>query len=152
MDDGYPSLLPRPSVSRQGSVSYRHFVREKRENPKKGISTVKDGYGQAAALFGTDLVDGTSVEVLVADDSLIDEAVSRGFLCFRFIRDGDPYERVFAGKSFLRAYRHPPKDVAQQVRTLKAVKEMVPYLSLQDAIAGFDEDDGGTPFNRDDVD
>jgi hypothetical protein len=29
---------------------------------------------------------------------------------------------------------------------------MVTYLSLQDAIAGFDEDGGGTPFNRDDVD
>jgi hypothetical protein len=28
---------------------------------------------------------------------------------------------------------------------------MVTYLSLQDAIAWFDEDDGGTPFNRDDV-
>jgi hypothetical protein len=69
-----------------------------------------------------------------------------------FIRDGDPYERVFAGKSVLSTYRHPPEDVAQQVRTLKAVKEMVTYLSLQDAIAGFDKDGGGTPFNRDDVD
>ena len=29
---------------------------------------------------------------------------------------------------------------------------MVTYLSLQDAIAGFDEDGGRTPFNRDDVD
>lgn len=135
----------------------------KREDLKKSISTVKDGYGQAAALLGTDLADSstlwvnasgpdTSVKVLVADDSLINEAVSRGFLRITFIRDGDPYERVFAGKSVLSTYRHPPEDVAQQVRTPKAVEEMVTYLSLQDAIAGFDEDGGGTPFNRDDVD
>jgi hypothetical protein len=94
----------------------------------------------------------TSVEVLVADDSLIDEAVSRGILRITFIRDGDPYERVFAGKSVVSAYRHPPENVAQQVRTLKAVKETVTYLSLQDAIAWFDQDDAGTLFNRDDVD
>lgn len=135
----------------------------KTRGPPKSISTVKDGYGQAAALLGTDLVDGstlwvdasgpdTSVKVLVADDSLINDAVSRGFLRITFIRDGDPYERVFAGKSVLSAYRHPPEDVAQQVRTLNAVKEMVTYLSLYYAIAWFDEDDGGTPFNRDDVD
>jgi hypothetical protein len=94
----------------------------------------------------------TSVKVLVADDSLINEAVSRGFPRITFIRDGDPSERVFAGKSLLSVYRRPPEDVAQQVRTLKATKERVTYLSLQDAIAWFDEDDGGTLFNRDDVD
>jgi hypothetical protein len=108
-------------------------VQGNREDPKKSISTLKDGYGQAAALLGTDLVDGstpmggrlgpdTSVKVLIADDSLINEAVSRGFLRITFIRDLDPYERVFAGKSVLSAYRHPPEDVAQQVRTLKAAK------------------------------
>lgn len=54
----------------------------KGEDLKKRISTVKDGYGQAAALLGTDLVDSstlwvnasgpdTSVKVLVADDSLV---------------------------------------------------------------------------------
>ena len=52
----------------------------------------------------------TSVKVLVADDSLINEAVSRGFLRVTFIRDGDPYERMFAGKSVLSAYRRPPEE------------------------------------------
>jgi hypothetical protein len=94
----------------------------------------------------------TSVEVLVADDSLINEPGSRGFFRITFIRDGEPYERAFAGKAVLSAYGHPPEDVAQQVRTVKAVNEMVTYLSLQDAIAWFDEHDGGTPFDRDDVD
>jgi hypothetical protein len=94
----------------------------------------------------------TWVKVLIADDSLINEAFSRRFLRVTFIRDGDPCERVFAGKSVLSAYRLPPEDVAQQVRALNAVKEMVTYLSLYYAIAWFDEDDGGTPFNRDDVD
>jgi len=63
MDDGYPSLLPRPSVPRQCSVSYRHLVHGKREDLKKSISTVKDGYGQSAALLGTDLVDGSTLWV-----------------------------------------------------------------------------------------
>jgi hypothetical protein len=99
-------------------------VHGKREDPKKSISTVKDGYGQAAALLGTGLVDGSTlwvdasgpdtwVKVLIADDSLINEAFSRRFLRVTFIRDGDPCERVFAGKSVLSAYRLPPEDVAQ---------------------------------------
>jgi hypothetical protein len=52
----------------------------------------------------------TSVKVLVADDSLINKAVSRRFLRVTFIRDGDPCERVFAGKSVLSAYRRPPEE------------------------------------------
>jgi hypothetical protein len=72
--------------------------------------------------MGGRLGPDTSVKVLIADDSLINEAVSRRFLRITFIRDRDHYERVFAGKSVLSAYRHPPEDVAQQVRTLKAAK------------------------------
>ncbi|MBC8740466.1 hypothetical protein F6X40_27910 [Paraburkholderia sp. UCT31] len=127
---------------------------------KKTVSSVQDGYARAAELIGTDLVDGstlwvvasdpdTSVEVLVADDSLINEPVPRGFFKVTLFREGEPYEHVYAGKAVLNAYGTLPDDIKEQVRTLKAVREMVTFLSAEDAFAWFETHQGGAPFPRD---
>ena len=124
----------------------------------KTVTSVKDGYARAVELIGTDLTDtatlwgdaadsDTSVQVIVADDSLTNNAISRGFLKVTLELEHVRLERVLAGRAVLNAYGSPPPDINEQVKTLKAVRERVRFISAEDAFQWFDENTGGSPFS-----
>jgi hypothetical protein len=56
-------------------------------------------------------------------------------------------ERVLAGKAVLNAYGTLPPDIKEQVKTLKAVRERVTFISAEDAFQWFEENTGGSPFS-----
>jgi hypothetical protein len=124
----------------------------------KTVASVQDGYSRAGELIGTDLTDtatlwgdaadsDTSVEVIVADDALTNNTISRGFFKVTLALENVRVERVLAGKAVLNAYGSPPPDIKEQVRTLKAVRERVSFISVEDAFQWFEENTGGSPFS-----
>ena len=74
--------------------------------------------------MGGRLGPDTSVKVLIADDSLINEAVSRGFLRITFIRDGDPYERIVTFYDLVAAMSVLLTELAQVSGREKTLEEM----------------------------
>ncbi|KAA1014836.1 hypothetical protein FVF58_02565 [Paraburkholderia panacisoli] len=124
----------------------------------KTVTSVQDGYSRAGELIGTDLTDtatlwgdaadsDTSVQVIVADDSLTNNTISRGFFKVTLALENVRVERVLAGKAVLNAYCSPPPDIKEQVRTLMAVRERVSFISVEDAFQWFEENTGGSPFS-----
>ncbi|TCG03650.1 hypothetical protein BZM27_46810 [Paraburkholderia steynii] len=124
----------------------------------KTVTSVQDGYARADELIGTDLTDtatlwgdaadpDTSVRVIVADDSLTNNTISRGFFKVMLELENVGVERVFAGKAVLDAYGSPRPDIREQVKTLKAIRERVSFISAEDAFQWFDENTGGSPFS-----
>ncbi|SDJ57893.1 hypothetical protein SAMN04487926_1679 [Paraburkholderia steynii] len=124
----------------------------------KTVTSVQDGYARAGELIGTDLTDtatlwgdaadsDTSVQVIVADDTLTSNTISRGFFKVTLEVESVRLERVLAGKAVLNAYGTLPPDVKEQVKTLKAVRERVTFISAEDAFQWFEENIGGSPFS-----
>ena len=125
---------------------------------QKAVTSVQDGYARAGELIGTELTDvvtlwgdaadsDTSVLVIVADDSLTNEAISRGFFKVTLELESAPTERVFAGKAVLNAYGNPPPDIKEQVKALRAMRERISFISGEDAFQWFEENTGGSPFS-----
>ncbi|SDJ30924.1 hypothetical protein SAMN04487926_14232 [Paraburkholderia steynii] len=123
----------------------------------KTVTSVQDGYARAGELIGTDLTgtatlwgdaadSDTSVQVIVADDSLTNNPISRGFFTVTLELKNVRLERVLAGEAVLNAYGSPPPDIKEQVR-LKAVRERVSFISAEDAFQWFEENTGGSPFS-----
>jgi hypothetical protein len=124
----------------------------------KTVTSVQDGYARASELIGTDLTDtatlwgdaadpDTSVQVIVADDSLTNNTISLGFFKVTLELENVRMERVFAGKAVLNAYGSPVPDIKEQVKTLKAMRERVSFISAEDAFQWFEENTGGSPFS-----
>lgn len=124
----------------------------------KTVTNVQDGYARTGELIGTELTDATtlwgdaadsdtSVQVIVADDSLTNNPTSQGFFKVTLELEELRLERVFAGKAVLNAYGSPPPDIKEQVRTLKATRERVSFISAEDAFQWFEENTGGSPFS-----
>ncbi|WP_235850752.1 hypothetical protein [Paraburkholderia piptadeniae] len=124
----------------------------------KTVTSVQDGYARAGELIGTDLTDtgtlwgdsadpDTSVQVIVADDSLANNTISRGFFKVTLELENVRLERVFAGKAVLNAYGSPRPDIKEQVKTLKAMRERVSFISAAEAFHWFEENTGGSPFS-----
>ena len=124
----------------------------------KTVPSVQDGYARAGELVGTDLTDtatlwgdaadsDTSVQVIVADDSLTSNAISRGFFKVTLELENVRLEQALAGRAVLNAYGSPPPDINEQVKTLKAVRECVRFISAEDAFQWFEENTGGSPFS-----
>jgi hypothetical protein len=122
----------------------------------KTVTSVQDGYARAGELIGTDLTDtatlwgdaadpDTSVQVIVADDSLTNNTISLGFFKVTLELENVRMERVFAGKAVLNAYGSPVPDIKEQVKTLKAMRERVSFISAEDAFQWFEENTGGSP-------
>ncbi|WP_243469208.1 hypothetical protein [Paraburkholderia sp. PGU19] len=119
----------------------------------KTVTSVQDGYARAGELIDTDLTDtatlwgdaadsDTSVQVIVADDSLANNPISRGFFKVTLELENVRLERVLAGKAVLNAYGSPPPDINEQVKTLKAVRERVSFIRAEDAFQWFEENTG----------
>jgi hypothetical protein len=128
---------------------------------RETVTGVPDGFARAAELIGSDTVSGstlwsiasdpdTSVQVIVADESFTDDPIARGFFLVSLNIDGDPQERVFAGKAVLNAYGALPDDIKEQVKTLKAAREHVRFLTTEEALRWFDLNTGQAPFDLDD--
>jgi hypothetical protein len=60
-----------------------------------------------ATLWGDAADSDTSVQVIVADDSLTSNAISRGFFKVSLEVENVRLERVLAGKAVLNAYGNP---------------------------------------------
>ncbi|MEM5389948.1 hypothetical protein VSR68_41510 [Paraburkholderia phymatum] len=127
----------------------------------KTVTSVQDGYARAGELIGTELTDtatlwgepadsDTSVQVIVADDSLANNTTSRGFFKVTLELESVRMERVFAGKAVLNAYGSPRPDIKEQVKTLKAMRERVSFISAEEAFQWFEENTGGSPFSQED--
>jgi hypothetical protein len=56
-------------------------------------------------------------------------------------------ERVLAGKAVLNAYGSPPPDIKEQLKTLKAMRERISFISAEDAFHWFEANTGGSPFS-----
>jgi hypothetical protein len=124
----------------------------------KTVTGVQDGYARAGELIGTDLTDAvtlcgdaadsdTYVQVIVADDSLTNNTISRGFFKVTLELENVSLEWVLAGKAVLNAYGSLPPDIKEQVKTLKAMRERVSFISAEDAFQWFEENTGGSPFS-----
>ncbi|CAN7796006.1 hypothetical protein LJR267_009632 [Paraburkholderia hospita] len=124
----------------------------------KTVTSVQDGYARAGELIGTDLTDAatlwgdaadsdTSIQVIVADDSFTNNPISRGFFKVTLELETERLERVLAGKAVLNVYGSPPPDIKEQVKTLKAVRERVSFISAEDAFQWFEENTGSSPFS-----
>ncbi|MGF6852939.1 hypothetical protein [Paraburkholderia sp. CI3] len=127
----------------------------------KTVTSAQDGYARAGELIGTDLTDiatlwgdaadsDTSVQVIVADDSLVNNTIRRGFFKVTLELENVRLERVFAGKAVLNAYGSPRADIKEQVKTLKAIRERVSFIDAEDAFHWFEENTGGSPFSLED--
>ncbi len=127
----------------------------------KTVTSVQDGYARAGELIGTELTDtaplwgeaadqDTSVQVIVADDSLANNTISRGFFKVTLELESVKMERVFAGKAVLNAYGSPRPDIKEQVKTLKAMRERISFISAEEAFQWFEENTGGSPFSPED--
>ncbi|MPW22158.1 hypothetical protein GCT13_36330 [Paraburkholderia sp. CNPSo 3157] len=127
----------------------------------KTVIIVQDGYARVGELIGTELTDtatlwgeaadsDTSVQVIVADDSLANNTISRGFFKVTLELESVKMERVFAGKAVLNAYGSPRPDIKEQVKTLKAMRERISFISAEEAFQWFEENTGGSPFSAED--
>lgn len=125
---------------------------------QKTVTSVQDGYARAGELIGTDLTDtatlwgdaadsDTSVQVIVADDSLVNDTTSRGFFKVTLELENVKLDRVFAESAVLNAYGSPRPDIKEQVKTLRAMRERVSFISAEDAFQWFEENTGGSPFS-----
>ena len=99
----------------------------------KTVTSVQDGYARAGELIGTDLTDtatlwgdaadsDTSVQVIVADDSLANNTISRGFFKVTLELENVRQTGYLAGKrySMRMAARLPTSrsDVSRRGRTI----------------------------------
>jgi hypothetical protein len=111
------------------------------------VKKVRDGFDRASELLGTDVhalttlwvrssEQDSSVEMLVADETVLEVLDVEAFFLYRFACGGKVSERLFVGKGILAAGGDIPIETKKQLTDAETVRRAVDFLDGQAANAG----------------